>query len=178
VQSSLPLGSAEQKSSVVEEEYLYSFFSPRGSHCQSPQPVVSVDSEREDTGEFLAPVLQITPELHELRGDSLVVLPLALCPSETLEVATTPSPPQPEPCLSLTSLDCGDVLVPSFDALFAKELCVLLASLEAASPGYGKEIDCVLAGKASENMIKKVEKSLKKVSIRRIRRKRAVTRKV
>jgi hypothetical protein len=42
----------------------------------------------------------------------------------------------------------------------------------------GKEIAYVLAGKASEDMIKKVEKSLKKVSIRRIRRKRAVTSKV
>jgi hypothetical protein len=49
--------------------------------------------------------------------------------------------------------------------------------LEAASPGYGKEIAYVLAGKASEDMIKKVEKSLKKVSIRRIRR-RTKTRKV
>jgi hypothetical protein len=45
--------------------------------------------------------------------------------------------------------------------------------LEAASPGYGKDIDCVLAGKASEDLIRRVEKSLKKVSIRSIRRKRA-----
>jgi hypothetical protein len=67
-------------------------------------------------------------------------------------------------------LDHGAVLVPSPDALFANELCGLLVSLEAASPGYSKEIACVLADKASEDMIKKVEKSLKKVSIRRIRR--------
>jgi hypothetical protein len=46
--------------------------------------------------------------------------------------------------------------------------------LEVASPGYGKKIACILAGKASEDMIKKVEKSLKKVSIIRIRR-RAIT---
>ncbi|KAK1627354.1 hypothetical protein QYE76_001669 [Lolium multiflorum] len=81
-----------------------------------------------------------------------------------MEVATTPSPPQSEPSQSVASLDHGAVLVPSSDALFAKELCGLLASLEAASPGYGKEIACVLAGKASEDMIKKVEKSLKKIS--------------
>jgi hypothetical protein len=74
-------------------------------------------------------------------------------------------------------LDCGGVLAASSDALFAKELCGLLASLEAASPGYGKDIDCILAGKASENMIRKVEKSLKKVSIRGKRRKRAIARK-
>jgi hypothetical protein len=41
----------------------------------------------------------------------------------------------------------------------------LLASLEAASPGCGKDIACVLAGKASEDMIRMVEKSLRKVSI-------------
>jgi hypothetical protein len=32
--------------------------------------------------------------------------------------------------------------------------------LEAASPGYGKNIACVLAGKASKDIIMKVEKSL------------------
>jgi hypothetical protein len=60
-------------------------------------------------------------------------------------------------------------LLPSggFDNVFRYEYSKLI-----------KEIACVLAGKASEDMIKKVEKSLKKVSIRRIRRKRAVTRKV
>jgi hypothetical protein len=33
--------------------------------------------------------------------------------------------------------------------------------LEAASPGYGKDIACVLAGKASKELIRKVEKSLR-----------------
>jgi hypothetical protein len=41
-----------------------------------------------------------------------------------------------------------------------KELSNLLVSLEAASPGYGIEIACVLAEKASEIMHKKVEKSI------------------
>ena len=80
-------------------------------------------------------------------------------------------PPQPEPCQSPASVDCGGVLAPTSDALFAKELCGLLASLEAVSPGYGKDIACVLAGKASENLIMKVEKSLK-VSLWSKRRKR------
>jgi hypothetical protein len=45
--------------------------------------------------------------------------------------------------------------------------------LEAASSGYGKEISCVLSGKASEEMMKKVEKSIEGK-----RRKKTVTRKV
>jgi hypothetical protein len=57
------------------------------------------------------------------------------------------------------------VLAHSSEALFAKELCGLLASLEAASPGYGKDIACVLAGKASKEIIRKVENSLRKVAI-------------
>jgi hypothetical protein len=61
VQVSLALGSVEEKSSVVEEEYLYSCFSPRGSPGQSLQPVVSAASESEGIDETLAPVLQITP---------------------------------------------------------------------------------------------------------------------
>jgi hypothetical protein len=52
----------------------------------------------------------------------------------------------------------------------------LIASLEAASPGYGKDIVCILAGNASEDIIKKVEKSLSKVIIRGKRRKRGVAR--
>jgi hypothetical protein len=50
-------------------------------------------------------------------------------------------------------------LAPNFEALFGKELCDLLVSLEAANPGYGKEIACVLAGNASKDL--KVEKSLR-----------------
>jgi hypothetical protein len=53
----------------------------------------------------------------------------------------------------------------------------LLASLEAASPGYGKDIACVLARKASEDMIRMVEKSLRKVSIWGRRRKKDVAKK-
>jgi hypothetical protein len=60
------------------------------------------------------------------------------------------------------------VLVPNSEAHFAKELSDLLVSLEAASPGYGMEIACVLAGKAFEDIIKKVEKSLRSKRKKRI----------
>jgi hypothetical protein len=46
--------------------------------------------------------------------------------------------------------------------------------LEAASPGYGKDIACVLAGNALKDIVWKVEKSLRKVSLRSRRRKRKV----
>ena len=54
-----------------------------------------------------------------------------------------------------------DVLAPCYDALFAKELCSLLSSLEAASPGSGKAVACILTEKFNKDKIKKVEKSLK-----------------
>ena len=57
---------------------------------------------------------------------------------------------------------------------FANELCGLLACLEATSPGYGKDIACVLAGKASEDVIKKVEKYLMKAAMKGKRRKRGI----
>jgi hypothetical protein len=53
------------------------------------------------------------------------------------------------------------VLASNSEALFGKELCDLLVRLEAASPGYGMEIASVLTGNASEDVIKKVEKSLR-----------------
>jgi hypothetical protein len=49
--------------------------------------------------------------------------------------------------------------------------------LEAASPGHGKDIACALARKASEEMIRMVEKSLRKVSIWSRRRKKCVVKK-
>ena len=170
-EASLPLDSIEQKSSVVEEEHTYGCFSPRGSPCPSLQPDVRPASESEGIDGIMAPVIQTTPELHDLCEVSPVVLPLGLGSSEALAVSTPLLPPQPEPCQSPASVDCGGVLAPTSDALFVKELCGLLASLEAVSPGYGKDIACVLAGKASENLIMKVEKSLK-VSLWSKRRKR------
>lgn len=54
----------------------------------------------------------------------------------------------------------------------------MLVCLEAASPEYGKDIDCVLAGKASEDIIRKVEKSLRKASLKGRIRTIGVVRKV
>jgi hypothetical protein len=137
-------------------------------------------------GEILAPLLQIILELNKLCGEPSVVV---------VVVSTTPSPPSSEPCQtlahvdsagldasdSLPSVDIGDVvslsdeiveisvLAPNFEALFAKELSDLLVRLEAAvSPGYGMEIACVLVGKASEDMIKTVEKSLRSKRNKRV----------
>lgn len=52
-------------------------------------------------------------------------------------------------------------MAPSPDALFAKELCNLLSSLEADSPESGKAVACILTGKVNKDKIKKVEKSLR-----------------
>jgi hypothetical protein len=55
----------------------------------------------------------------------------------------------------------GGVLAHSSEALFAKDLCVLLASLEIFSSGYGNDIACVFAWKALEDIVRNMEKSLK-----------------
>ena len=102
----------------------------------------------DDTSGILAPVLRIARELQETYGDSSVVLPMELGSLQALAVAST------------SSVGSGGVLAPVSEALFAKELCGLLDCLEATSPGFGKDVDCVLAGKASEDEIRKVEKSL------------------
>jgi hypothetical protein len=60
------------------------------------------------------------------------------------------------------------VLAPNSEAIFAKELSDLLVSLEDASPEYSIEIACVLARKASEDMIKRVEKSLRSKRKKRV----------
>jgi hypothetical protein len=118
--------------------------------------------------EILDPMLHITPEFHELCEESSMVLPLEVDSFEALVTL----PPQ-----SSASLVSGAMLAHSSNALFAKELCGLFTSLEAVSSGYGKDIAYVLAGQASEDLIKKVDNSLKKVIIRGKRRKRGVERK-
>jgi hypothetical protein len=170
---------------VVEE--LYGCFSPYGSPPLS-QPFVSVGSVDEGMDGILAPMLQIAPESHELCEESSVVLPLepsssevlAVCgkssvvlllelgSSEAVTVASTPSPHK-----LLDSVVTGDGSADNADAFFAAKLYDLLASLEAVSPGYGKDIVRVLAEKASEDLIRKVEKSLR----RGRSRKRGVARK-
>jgi hypothetical protein len=101
---------------------------------------------------------KMMPELKELCGESSMASMVELGTLESMPVAMTYLPPQSkEPDFA----DIGGVLEPNFEALFGKELCDLLVSLEAANPGYGKEIACVLAGKASKDLIRKVEKSLR-----------------
>ena len=62
-------------------------------------------------------------------------------------------PPSMKPGQPLVSVDS--------EALFAKELCGLLVSLEMAIPRSGKEIDRLLSGKDSGGRIKKVNEYLK-----------------
>jgi hypothetical protein len=133
------------------------------------------------------------PELQELCGESSVVLLMELGSSEALVVAMSPLPPPSKTCRSPALVESGGldasatllsvsiwhvvslnnevaeagVLAPNSDALFAKELSGLLVSLEAASPGYGMEIACVLMGKASKDMVRKVEKSLRSKGMKR-----------
>jgi hypothetical protein len=101
-----------------------------------------------------------------------VELPLELGSFEASAVAPTPSPPQKP-----ASVFSEEVLAQSSEALFGTELCGLLVSLEATIPGYGKEIACVLAEKSSEDIIRTVEKSLRKVTIWGRRRKKHVAKK-
>jgi hypothetical protein len=89
-----------------------------------------------------------------------MVLALVVGSFEALAVAPAPMSSQ-----SPASMVSREVLAHSSKALFGTELCGLLASLEATSPGYDKDIACVLAGKALEDIIRSVEKSLRKVSI-------------
>ena len=65
---------------------------------------------------------------------------------ERSEVAFTPIPP------SLTH---------DANVLFAKELCSLLSSVEAAMPGSGRAIACVLTGSTSKGKNKKASKGKK-----------------
>ena len=101
----------------------------------------------------MAPVLQITPELQKSCEDSSVVpvvLPTELGSVEALAVASTPS------------MGSGGEGAPNSEALFATELCGLLACLEATSPGYGKDIACVVTGTSSDSVFMKMEKSLRR----------------
>ena len=109
--------------------------------------------------------------------DSSVGLSMELGSVEALVVPSTSSPAQLEPCQSLPSGGSGGVLGPNSEPIFAKDLSGFLASLEAVSPGYGKDIAFVLAGKASDELFRKLEKSLMKVTIRVKGRKKRVAKK-
>jgi hypothetical protein len=140
--------------------------------CEEPSPMLMLHLQVDPSGTSVVastpqPVEpsyicdKIMPKLQELCGESSVASMVELGSLESMVesvvVAMTPPPPSLEPP---NFVDTGGLLAPNFEAYFGKELCDLLVGLEAASPGYGKEIACVLAGKASKSLIKKVEKSL------------------
>jgi hypothetical protein len=80
---------------------------------------------------------------------------------EAVAVVMTSLPPASE---EPDFVDTRGVLAPNFEALFGKEFSGLLVSLEVANPGYGKDIACVLAEKASKDLIRKVENHHNKAS--------------
>jgi hypothetical protein len=71
-------------------------------------------------------VLHITPDLHELCGESFAVLLADMGLFEAMVVTLVPLSTQ-----SSASMVSGEVLTYSSEALFATEICCLLASLEA-----------------------------------------------
>jgi hypothetical protein len=168
VHASFPLGSADQKSSVVEEEHLYSCFSPRDSPCQSPQPVVLAASEGEGIDGTLTSVSTVSSPLSQALGFELCEDPspplsmvhLHVDSLVTSKVASAPPPVEASRCGDKV-IEVAGALAPNFDALFASELCNLLARLEAASPGSSKEIARLLEEKSSRGKIQKVKDFLK-----------------
>jgi hypothetical protein len=99
--------------------------------------------------DVVAPVLQVIPDLQELCANpSLPLLvervkvdsSVIFCSPEGLDVTSTSIPPS-----SALNLD----------ALFANELCGVLSSLEAAVPGCGRAIACLLTGSTIKSKSKK-----------------------
>jgi hypothetical protein len=86
MQASFLLDSSKQKSSLVEEEHLYSCISPCGSPYQSSQLDVLAAYESKGMDEILDPVLHFTPEFHELCEESSQVLLLELGSFEALAI--------------------------------------------------------------------------------------------
>ena len=121
------------------------------------------------------PVVEILPEMQDPCRESPMVLPVELGLVESLAVDMVPSPPSSESSSSSLSdrVEETVVVAPISEALFGKQICDLLVNLEAACPGYGKDIACVLTGTASDGVFMKVEKSLR----RRARKKIGIARK-
>jgi hypothetical protein len=62
--------------------------------------------------------------------------------------------------LTYISVYSGGVLAHSFEDLFAKKASWLAHQFRGDYPEYGKDIACVFVGNTSEEIIRKVEKSL------------------
>jgi hypothetical protein len=162
-----------EESSEVGEDYIFGCYSPRARSCSPLQPAVPAVSECEGIAAIMAPVLHIMPELQELCGEPS---PSSSLPTMHLQVdllgvsVVAPAAPSMDLDQPLDFVDrvgrsnVAVALAPSSDALFAKELCNLLVSLEAASPGSGKEIASLLSEKATTGKIMKVKEYLKSIS--------------
>jgi hypothetical protein len=134
--SEVVVGSAEDGGAE-----LYGCFSPRVGDCSSSSTLSGVPSiaEGEAIAAVVAPVVQIMPELQELCTSP--ALPLSV--EHKVDSPTTLSSP-------MQSDEVSALIPPSMrdnpDALFAKELCDILSSLEVALPGCGRAIACLLTG--------------------------------
>ncbi|KAM3294795.1 hypothetical protein ACQJBY_037589 [Aegilops geniculata] len=131
----VPDGSFE----VERGDELHGCFSPRARASSPPSAYEGLGNDV-----VVTPVLQIMPELRELCGGS--VLPLSIEQPKVMPVSDMTIEPI--------------VLAPTSnpDALFAKELCDLLASVEVARPGLGRSIACLLTGTPIRGKQKKVGK--------------------
>ena len=75
--------------------------------------------------------------------------PLGVMEHGVLNVADVPSFVTMEQVMPVSGMTIEPSVVaptPNPDALFAKELCDLLASVEVARPGLGRSIACLLTG--------------------------------
>jgi hypothetical protein len=88
-------------------------------------------------------------------------LPLGVVERGVLDVAALPSSATIEQVMPVSDMTIEPLVLaptPSSDALFAKELCDLLASVEVARPGLGRSIACLLTGTPIRGKQKKVGK--------------------
>ena len=155
--------------SVVNTE-MPELHEPCEEPCGLQEPIQELDFDESGVVDSVAP---LSPESigSEVSVGGVVATPVSpLCDEvgslEPLAVDMTPSPP---PSLSYelaSSVDLFDregFLARMDEAVFAKKLGRLLASLEAASPGSGKAIACLIAEEASAGIIKKVRRALRRI---------------
>ena len=89
-------------------------------------------------------------------------LPLGVMEHGVLDVATLPLPATIEQVMPVSDMTIEPSVLaptPNPNALFAKELCDLLASVEVARPGLGRSIACLLTGTPIRGKQKKLGKA-------------------
>jgi hypothetical protein len=135
--SEVGVGSAEDGG--VE---LYGCFSPHVGDHSSLSTLSSVPStaEGEAIATVLALVVQIMPELRELCTSP--TLPLSLEHKKVDSLMTLSKPEQSDEVFT----PIAPSMLDNPDALFAKELCDILSSLEAGIPGCGRAVASLLTG--------------------------------